>query len=206
MASNILNKDFIRGGDVLLGYSSELREKSASIQSGYSHAAICISDSCILESSRTGVAITNIDKLLEDYGHIAVLRSDGLWSESRLKILSEFASENVGKKFNHFGIGKKYEARKKEHQNTAMKLVQGYFSGVVPPAPSDREIYFCSELITSAFIRAKVIDESASVLFAPETFSPEDIGKDKAFGFFVGYIIPYAEYKIPENDMFENSV
>lgn len=205
MTSNILNKESIKDGDVLLCYSAELHGKDSSVENGYSHAAICIHDSQIIESSAGGVKITNIEKLCEEYGHIAVLRNDGLWNEGRLEALKEFSSECIGKKFNSIGMGK-YEARKKAYVDTSTERVKGYFEGTVPSSPSDRDVYFCSELITSAFIRAGIIGESASILFAPETQSPEDIGKDKVFGFFAGYIVSYPGYEIPKNDMFEGSL
>ncbi len=87
-----------------------------------------------------------------------------------------------------------------------MERVHGYFEKIVVPSSGDNNKYFCSELVTSAFIKVGIIHESAAIIFAPETFLPEDIGQDKVFGFFIGYIIPYDDYKIPENDYFQYSI
>lgn len=87
-----------------------------------------------------------------------------------------------------------------------MERVHGYFEGIEPDVKADREVYFCSELVTAAFIHVGIIDKSAAVLFTPETFSPEDIGRDKAFGLFVGYLISHSVYKVPETDHFRSSL
>ncbi|QOZ83778.1 MULTISPECIES: hypothetical protein [Chromobacterium] len=81
-----------------------------------------------------------------------------------------------------------------------MEQVEQVFEGKIPPATPDRDAYFCSEFVVSAFIRIGLIGKEATVAFRPETLSPEDMAKDKVFGFFCGYIIPYAGYKIPEDD------
>ena len=119
--------------------------------------------------------------------------------------LNKFAAENTGKKFNPFGM-RKYSDRKVEHQENAMERVQGYFEGTEPDVTTNRPIYFCSELVTAAFIRVGIIDKPAAILFTPETFSPEDIGKDKAFGIFCGYVKSYPEYNIPDTDYFRTSL
>jgi hypothetical protein len=40
------------------------------------------------------------------------------------------------------------------------------------------------------------------MLFEPETLSPEDMARDKLFGLFVGYLLPYSGAQIAEDDIF----
>jgi uncharacterized protein YycO len=194
-----------KAGDILLCFAPEAVGKDEGLASGYSHAAICYAPNKVIESSGAGVKETNIENLLREYSHIAVLRNDELWSESRINALCEFLSKKIGKPFNNLGLGK-YQKRKKENQDNAMEQVIGFFEGKISPSSPDRDVYFCSELVTSAFIHVGIIEDSAAVLFRPETFSPEDIGSDKAFGFFVGYIFPCERYELPKNDMFKDSI
>ena len=149
--------------------------------------------------------MTRVSHLLKVYDHIAVLRNPELWNRARLAALGKFAAENQGKKFNPSGV-KEFPDRKIESQEKAMGRVQGYFEGTEPRVATNRAVYFCSELVTAAFIQVGIIDQSAAVLFSPETFSPEDIGKDKAFGYFCGYVISYPEYEIPDTDYFRYSL
>ena len=58
----------------------------------------------------------------------------------------------------------------------------------------------------SAFIYLGIIDSAASVVYQPETLSPQDIGKDKTFGFFIGYLLKDNEYKVHESDYFQTSI
>jgi len=205
MDITIIKPDSITSGDILLCYAKETVGKADGIENGYSHAAICLNQTDICESSGSGVKETNITKLLEDYEHIAVLRSREIWNEERINKLCEFCKQQVGKKFNLIGV-KKYNKRKKANQETIMDQVHGVFDGTISPASPDKDMYFCSELITAAFISVGIIEKEAAVIFRPEIFSPEDIGRDKLFGFFVGYIIPSDIYKIPENDIFRTSL
>lgn len=201
----ILKKEEICAGDVLLCFSKMMVDKGEEGGSGYSHVAISLNDQDVLESNSAGVHVSSVSHLLDEYEHIAVLRNPALWNRDRLDILGKFATENIEKKFNRFGM-QKYSDRKIEYQEKAMERVQGYFEGTEPEVSTNRAVYFCSELVTAAFIRVGIIDQSAAVLFSPETFSPEDIGKDKAFGFFCGYVVSYPEYKIPDTDHFRSSL
>ena len=201
----ILKEEELEPGDVLLCYSSALAGKADEISQGYSHAAIYTKNNGVVESSSAGVKTTNVSSLFTEYEHIAVLRNKELWSESRLQKLDEYIQEQIGKKFNPIGMYK--VPKRKEMQNEeVMQRVEGYFEGSYKPPAYDKSTYFCSELVTSAFIHVGIIDESASILLSPDTFTPEDIGRDKAFGFFVGYIVPNNEYKIPENDIFRTTI
>ena len=136
---------------------------------------------------------------------MAVLRNKQLWSEDRLQKLDEYTKSQLGKKFNSVGMYK-VPKRKEKQTEEAMQRVEGYFEGSYTPPAHEKSTYFCSELVTSVFIHVGIIGKSASILLSPDTFSPEDIGRDKAFGFFVGYIVPNEEYKIPDNDTFRKSI
>ena len=205
VAVEILNEEQLEAGDVLLCYSSMLEGKGDEIRHGYSHAAIYTKNNCIVESSSSGVKTTTVSSLLDEYGHVAVLRNKELWSENRLQKLDEYTKSQIGKKFNSIGMHK--VPKRKEKQNIeATQRIEGYFEGNFKPPAYERNAYFCSELVTSAFIHVGIIDESASILLSPDTFSPEDIGQDKAFGFFVGYVIPDDKYTIPENDLFRTTI
>lgn len=205
MGVKILNEEQLESGDVLLCYSSMFEGKVDEINQGYSHAAIYTKNNGIVESSSSGVKTTTVSLLLDEYEHIAILRNKELWSEKRLQKLDEYIKRQIGKKFNSIGMQK--VPKRKEKQNIeARQRIKGYFEGNYKPPAYERNAYFCSELVTSAFIHVEIIDESASILLSPDTFSPEDIGRDKAFGFFVGYIIPNDEHTIPENDLFRRII
>nr|CDQ34915.1 putative distant relative of cell wall-associated hydrolases [Virgibacillus halodenitrificans] len=205
MNLKVIEESELQPGDVLLCYSPDLEGKNEYVKDGYSHVAICVSGRDIVEANSAGVALTNTSNLLDEYGHIAVLRNPELWSPGRLNKLNGFARSKLGKKFNKPGM-LRVPQRKEEQEVEAMDRVEGYFEGTYSPAGGNRNVYFCSELVTSAFIEVGIIDESASIVLSPEIFSPEDIGKDKAFGFFVGYIKPHEDYQIPHNDYFRTSI
>lgn len=201
----ILKVEEVCAGDILICFSAMMKTDDKDGGSGYSHVAISIDGQKVLESNSAGVQITGVSALLNEYDHIAVMRSLELWSDRRLALLSAFANSHIGKAFNAFGM-RRCPDRKGEHHATAMDRVPGYFEGTEPEVVTDRKTYFCSELVTAAFIEVGIIDKSAAVLISPETSSPEDIGKDKAFGFCCGYLISYPEYQIPEADYFRGSV
>lgn len=113
---------------------------------------------------------------------MAVLRNKELWSENRLQKLDAYTKDQIGKKFNSVGMYK-VPKRKVKQDEEVMQRVDGYFEGSYKPPAYERNTYFCSELVTSAFIHVGIIDEPASILLRPDTFSPENIGRDKAFGF-----------------------
>ena len=205
MEPTILEATSLKLGDVVLCYSPDMRGQRSGLENGYSHAAICIEDSGLLEAAAGGVRSTSVELLLEEYGHLAILRNDELWDVPRLELLKQFALASKGKVFNNSGL-KKYEVNRREYQDSAMERVHGHFAGRRLLVSPEKESYFCSELVTSAFISVGIIDESAATLFIPDTFLPEDIGRDKVFGFFVGYMVAYNGYEIPAHDMFRFAV
>jgi hypothetical protein len=201
---NYLGPRDIKSGDVLLCYAPELKGKREEVLSGYSHAAICLGDCRLLEAQNPQVHETSVESLLNDYAHIAVLRSEGFWSPDRISRLWKFAADNIGKSFNGIGAGK-VGMRRAELIETADDRVRAYFATGETIDPN-RSVYFCSELVTAALIRVGIIHKSAAPLFDPQAFSPQDIGKDGAFGLFIGYIKSSCDYAVPETDIFWNSL
>ena len=201
----IIEEKQLESGDILLCYSSMAEGKAEELKNGYSHAAINTRNNGIIESSSSGVKAIDIPTLLEEYEHIAVLRNNELWSAERLSKLDDFTKNQIGKTFNSIGMYK-VPSRKEKQESEIMQNIEGYFDVNYKPPSHEKNTYFCSELITSAFIHVGIIDKPASILLSPEVFSPEDIGRDKAFGFFVGYIVPRDDYNVPENDTFLTSI
>ncbi|MET2986892.1 hypothetical protein G5B88_20700 [Herbaspirillum seropedicae] len=198
----------IQAGDVLLCYSHMTAGEDTAGETGYSHAAIALRDGQVLEASNSGVKVVSAKRLLDDYDHIAVLReydTSELWDETRLNSLHEFAAQNINKGFNQTGL-MRYHSRKEGYQNDQMKRIREHFEGTAPAVASDRGVYFCSELVTAAFIHVGIILPSSAVVFTPETFSPSDVAKDKAFGFFCGYVKSTQSYVIPEGDFFKHHI
>ena len=79
---------------------------------------------------------------------------------------------------------RRFSQRKGESLLNSVERIQDYFNGKGEIVNPFREVYFCSELVGSAFIYLGIIDSVASVVYQPETLSPHDIGKDKTFGFY----------------------
>ena len=196
-----LKFDDLLVGDVLLCYSEMTAEEPDADGTGYSHTAIALPHQRVLEAAPAGVRIVPLSMLLDEYDHIAVLRNPELWDESRLERLEQFASRAFVKKFNAIGM-KKFPERKDKYQSDLMDRIAGFFEGTESEVASARGVYFCSELTTAAFIDVGIIDRSAAEVFTPETFSPSDIGMDKAFGFFCGYLKSHPGYRVPEGDHF----
>jgi uncharacterized protein YycO len=203
--SRVLTDGQIGPGDILLCFSRMTASELQAGDSGYSHAAIALGEQRVLEAAPSGVRIASVRSLLEEYDHIAVIRNSELWDKSRLEALEQFAVETVGKRFNALGLHR-FPMRKDSYADNLMERVEGFFEGAEPEVSSLRNVYFCSELVTAAFIHVGIIAQSAAVVFTPETFSPSDIAKDKAFGFFEGYLKSHPDYKIPGGDFFKDSV
>lgn len=174
-------------------------------ETGYSHAAIHLGLGEILESDAAGVKIGSIDDILIVYDHIAILRAPHTWSQSRIDRLKQFGLQQVGKKFNIRALPR-IEYLKQHNIETAQQQIEDFFAGLSKPVETDRKSYFCSELVVSAFIDAGIINQSAAILFKPETLLPIDIAKDKAFGFFVGYVLKSQPYAIRDDDWFQLNI
>lgn len=199
-----INESSLQPGDILLCYGTQLMDEPG-CESGYSHAAIYIGDGKALESDAEGVKTSSIDNILLAYDHIAVMRAEDTWSKSRIQSLQDFALRHLGKKFNIRALPK-IQMLKEISIDNSLQEIKDHFSGGAAPVQPNRSTYFCSELVTSAFIDAGIISESAAILFKPETMMPIDIAQDKVFGFFVGYIPKNTSYVIPGGDLFRSSI
>lgn len=115
--------------------------------------------------------------------------------------MKKFTSDSLGKQFNLSGL-KEYEEQRTEALGTQMEKIKKYFNNEERLEFSPSSKLFYSELVVSAFIEAGIIDKSAVAAFRPKTFLPQDIANDMIFGFFIGYILYYPNYNIPENDFF----
>lgn len=204
-ATLILSPADVCAGDVLLCYSASTVDEHQAQPLGYSHAAIVLSDQKVLDASSSGVRIGELDHLLDDYEHLAVLTTIDAWGPLQLQKLEQFALFHRSKKFNMRGMLSVPDKRQQQ-SNEVMERVKKFFDQPQLPTTAHRESFFCSELIVCAFIDAGLITDSASIVLSPDVLSPSDIGKDKAFGFFRGYVTRSAEYKVPEMDYFRTSL
>jgi hypothetical protein len=199
--SKYLDAADVRPGDVILCYSSDMREDRPGRQSGYSHAAIYVGQERVLESAGGGVRFTSIARLLDEYNHLVALRNSWAWDEARLEILERFARTSVGKPFNSKGL-KEYEQNRQVSLETQMERIEAFFREQTSRQPNIPDELFCSELVVTAFTVCGIIAPSASPVFCPSIFLPQDLANDLLFGMFIGYVIPYQSYVIPEDDYF----
>lgn len=200
----MLNQSSLKPGDVLLSYGAEMMDHPG-CETGYSHAAIHLGSGKILESDAGGVKKSSIQDILLAYDHIAVMRSDDAWSSQRIVSLHDFANCQIGKTFNAKALPR-IELLRETNINGAHQQILDHFAGKGTIVEADRPAYFCSELVVAAFIDAGVIDQSAAILFKPETLFPIDIAQDKVFGFFIGYIPKDSRYSIPKVDWFRSNI
>ncbi|RYG39290.1 MAG: hypothetical protein EON93_00175 [Burkholderiales bacterium] len=199
-----LDESSLLPGDVLLSYGTQMMDHPG-CESGYSHAAIYLGSGEILESDAGGVKRSSVDDILLAYDHIAVMRADNVWSNKRVASLKHFAERQIGKKFNAHALPR-IELLRQTNIDGAHQQILDHFAGKGAPVVTERPVYFCSELVVSAFIDAGIITQSAAILFKPETLVPIDIAQDKVFGFFVGYIPKNSRYTIPDNDWFQSNI
>ncbi|MBV7542042.1 YiiX/YebB-like N1pC/P60 family cysteine hydrolase [Acidovorax sp. sic0104] len=199
--ATLIKQADVCAGDVLLGYAEITSGEDQAQPLGYSHVAIALAEQRVLEATTSGVAIVTMEKLLEDYEHLAVLRSPGLWGAERVQRLEHFARSQSGKPFNTQGMGRVPD-RKEKHSADLMEKVPKFFDGTYTPPPPDQRSYFCSQLVVAAFIDADCISDAGSIALSPKVISPSDIGEDKTFGFFVGYVTRSDRYEVPLQDHF----
>ena len=205
MTYKIITADKLLAGDLLLCYSPQLKGTDDELKWGYAHVALCGDEGKPFEASDKGVRETTVQKLLAEYEHLAIVRASCTWSADRVSKLSAFLQAQVDKPFNPVGMFK-VTKRKKTQEGGQIERIRAYFEGSATPPPSNRSVYFCSELVVAAFIEAGIIKESASMVMPPELYSPEGLAHDKAFGFFYGYIVRDDAYKIPGDDYFKTSI
>lgn len=203
----ILNVSDVTPGDVLLGRSDFSGAPVSKVTgSKYAHAAICVRHGYVAEASGHRVKEIEIEKLFEEYDHIAVLRQPDCWSPRRVKKLQSFIDAAISRKagFNCDGM-RTFKERKAAHEKNSMDKLREFFNQT-PAAPIvDCKSYFCSELVAAAHVAVGIIEPSAAVVYEPSTLSPSDLANDFTFGIFCGYLIPYSEYILPKDDEFSSA-
>jgi len=199
-----ISKNDLKTGDVLLGYTSSVIDKGHDeLNSGYVHVSIYLGENEVAEATRPNVQITPFEKAIEEYDHIAVLRQPDAWHENNKSRLKAFVQDLINNraKFNRKDI-RDFEKNLKDKYISEQENLEKYFDDQYQPKSPLKETYFCSELVVSVYIAVGFISESAAIIYNPEVMSPSYLGNDTTFGTFLGYIKPYEEYIIPENDQF----
>ncbi|HCE93744.1 MAG TPA: hypothetical protein DEV74_14795 [Acidovorax sp.] len=201
-------KSILRPGDVLLcrgdgAFDVTRRVIASKTGSQYTHAAIYLGEGMVLEAVRPRVQKVPLDELLERYAHVAVFRQPDAWMPDRIQALAFFASKSVIAKarYNLGGALKIFDA-KADHQNTVYERLDAYFKDPKSVSWSEKEEYFCSELVVDCYIVAGFIDPSAIAVYQSHTYSPGDLAEDPTFGTFAGYISGRPGYTIPSSDEF----
>lgn len=203
-----ISENDLKIGDVLLGYtSSAIGKGHEELNTGYVHASIYLGENEVAEATMPNVQITTFKKAIEDYDHIVVLRQPDAWNENNASRLKAFVQELIINqvKFNSKGI-KGFKDNLKAQYISEQENLEKYFNGQYQPKSPFKEKYFCSELVVSAYIAVGFISKSASIIYNSEVISPSSLGNDPTFGTFFGYIKPYEEYIIPENDQFMHRI
>jgi hypothetical protein len=204
---HILEIKDVLPGDVLLCRSENFGGEIADYtKNKYVHAAICVRPNCAAEASGTRVKEVAIDSLFESYDYIAVLHQPDCWSDRRVKELEKFITAAISRKarFNCDGI-RNFEERKQAHEENMTKKLNKFFEQAQVDHASERESYFCSELVAAAHVAVKIIQPSAAVFYDPSILSPGELANDFTFGAFAGYLIPYSEYLVPSDDEFASA-
>ena len=204
----IINISDLMIGDILLCSSSSLSQKMyAATNSCYSHAAICIGDDFLAEATIRGMKKNSIKDILNDYDYMAVIRLKDYWTPERADNLINFIDDRIESKaeFNSSGLREFTIISGEYHKNLPKNLAQ-FFEGNHEPISPNKDEYFCSELVVSAYIHVGIIGDSASLLYNPKTISPGDIAKDATFGSFIGYIIRNNNCIISECDDFYEEI
>jgi hypothetical protein len=201
---HIIHRTEIKPGDILLCCASQLgTEARDRTGCSYSHTAIALENESIADSSVRGVRVTNIDKLFAEYEHLVVLRQPDGWDSRQLAALKDFVEKAIQAeaKFNFDGL-RSFEAAREQHQNELHKKIVAFFNHDHPSPDPVRATYFCSEFVAACCIATGFIGSSGAVVFDPAFISPATFERDRAFGFFEGYVVPDSEYKIPNDDEF----
>lgn len=200
----ILNICDVIPGDVLLCRSDYCGAYVSEVTgSKYTHAAICVRERLAAEASGLRVKEVEIERLVNTYDHVAVLRQPECWSPRRVEVLQNFIEATISRKagFNCAGM-RTFEDRKREHEELLSEKLNAFFDQPSNRHSVDAEAYFCSQFVAAAYVAVGVIGQSAAVVYEPSILSPRDLAQDLTFGAFLGYLIPYAEYEIPEDDEF----
>jgi hypothetical protein len=207
--------DELKIGDILLCHSNTSNSLVAKkiervTGSEYCHAAIYYGDALIAESTAKNglkkgkIGKVSISDLVSRYDHVAVLRHPDAWSSpGRIQALQQFIDKviSTGAKYN-YKDALSFKIRKELHEANIHEKLSAYFDGELAPEPVDKLEYFCSEFVCDCFVNVGFIQPSAAVLFQSDTISPGDLGKDKTFGTFWGYLTVNEDYKVNESDYY----
>lgn len=199
-----LKLEDVKPGDVLFCYSPDVANEEHNKPTKYGHVAIALANRQVLDSSNS-VKIKTLEELLDDYDHIAVKRATQTWNSERLERLENFAKTHAGKSFNKIGMDK-VPKRKIELEFHAWEYLNMFFEGKFNPRSSNRNSFFCSQIVVCAFIDAGIITPSASIILSPETLTPSELAQDAIFGFFCGHIIRNPNIPVPMDDYFRFSL
>jgi hypothetical protein len=205
----------LRSGDVILCYcKSKLDPVARAIhrvtKSKYCHAAIYYGDGYVAESrvkhglKKGGIGKEKIEKLLDRYAYVAVLRQPDAWAtEDSVAALRLFIDKVIesGSKYNFAGVFD-FGHRKELHEAEIRDKLEKFFSGNSAPAQAEKATYFCSEFVCDCFIAVGFIAPSAAVVFQSDTYSPGDIGAENAYGTFWGYLSNKCSAQTNEHDRF----
>lgn len=201
----IINKNRISPGDVLLCFSVDLAEQMKDNTGGeYAHTAICLIDGIVADSAPGGVKKKTISELMDEYSYIAVIRNKYLWSEYKLNLLNLFVKYIIDNKagFNSKGMAK---LRSKQACNDSqLKKLEDFFANKLKPISPIQNSYFCSELVTAAFYASEFWGDDVAIIFNQRESTPHSISQEVTYGEFIGYLLPYEEYLIPESDIYFN--
>lgn len=196
----------VQAGDVLLCRSNDLAGEVADVTgSKYVHAAICTSPGKVAEASGRRVKEVVIESLFDAYDHIAVFHQPDWWPPERVERLQSFIDAAISReaKFNCIGL-RNFEDEKRLHEENLNNKLHDFFEGTGSYPPAERDSYFCSELVVAAHVAVGILSPSAAVAYDPAVQSPGGLAESATFGFFAGYLYPYREYLLPEDDEFRH--
>lgn len=185
-------------GDVVLCYSS-LTAGQHDGTGGYDHVGISMGEGQILHADHRGVRLDGADDLLQDHGHLAILRDRVFWDPAREAALRNFSNLHVGAPFNAAGL-QQLKAQMAQVAHSALSQLEQYFDGKFVPSYAGGT-FFCSELVVLAWIHVGLITESASIVFPPNATGPLELSRNAVFGRFLGYVAP-SGYRLPLDDRF----
>lgn len=201
---HILKINIVTPGDVLLCRCASCGSDISRVtNSKYTHAAICVRPGYVAEVSGRSVKETKIENLLEIYDHIAVLHQPNFWPQSTVERLQSFVAAAIERnaRFNCDGI-RNFEEQKAIHKENLTNKLHEFFEHSQSSPAVERDSYFCSEFVAAAHVAVGIIEPSAAVVYDPSILAPGDLAQDYTFGVFAGYLIPYPEYSIPDDDEF----
>lgn len=203
-------------GDVLLCRGSSKKKVSVGQKirevtgSKYTHAAIYIGDGHVVEANPSlfaGVRENRVEDLIHRYSHVAVTRQQDAWPPFRVTAMKTFAKRVVetGAKYNLAGLFK-FTKEKQAHATKLMRKIEAYFSGQLQPDSPEKQAYFCSEFVADCLVASGFISPSAAIVFKTSTYASGDLGRDGAFGSYIGYLSACENYEFPEDDDFYSCV